>query len=530
MRKISLGACFGIFIASSIILSGCSCLKNSKSHLSINMSDDPRSLDPREVRLLSNINLIKHMYEGLVEENAATGEITPALAKSYSVSDDGKVYTFYLKEISWSNGDPLVAADFIRSWEQVMTHEVTGVYGFAFDAIKNAKKVFNGEADIKDIGFYAQDEKTLVIELEKPNSYFLKLLSLPIFFPVHHSLRECKNALPVSTGAFYLKDMKPKQSLRLEKNPLYYNQDKVSTESITVYFIPDRNTASLMFNQGKLNWQGPPWGETIPLESMSSLRKNGNLMSYEVAGTSWITFNTRKFPFNHEKLRQSLALALDKEALVSTIFVDNRQPASHLLPQNIHTYPESATSFTSKEQKQLLAKKLFQEALEELSISESELEKHQFIFSAGSSISSLLVQLIREQWKHTLGFTIPIAGKEFATVQSELASGQFSISTGGWFADFSDPMAFLSIFAHPSGIPPYAIDHQEFLAILDAANHEKDPEKRSELISQAALYLESLHIIEPIYHDALNFAVNKKMSNLGISSTGLVDLRYVSAS
>lgn len=107
------------------------------------MRDDPRSLDPREVRLLSNINLIRHIYEGLVQENTHTGEIEPALAEHYFISEDGMQYTFQLRQAYWSNGDPLTATDFIDSWKQVVTHEVGGVYHFAFDPIKNAKKFLN---------------------------------------------------------------------------------------------------------------------------------------------------------------------------------------------------------------------------------------------------------------------------------------------------------------------------------------------------------------------------------------------------
>ncbi|WP_348664090.1 peptide ABC transporter substrate-binding protein [Chlamydia vaughanii] len=526
MRKISMGIFLGILISSSLTLNGCKKFRGSQDQLSISMRDEPRSLDPREVRLLSDINLIKHIYEGLVQENTLTGAIEPALAERYSLSDDGKTYTFHLRQAFWSNGDPIIADDFISSWKQVVNHEVTGVYQFAFDPIKKAEKNPLGNAS-EQAGFYAKDDKTLVIELQEPTSHFLKLLSLPIFFPVHKNQRNSKIALPIANGAFYPKKIKHKQWMQLEKNPYYYDQKQVKTQEITVHFIPDANTASLLFNQGKLHWQGPPWGERIPSEALSRLEKKGNLQTFEVAGTSWITFNINKFPLNHTKLRKALALALDKESLVSTIFLDRAQPARHLLPSSIHTYP--VLTLPSKEQRKHLAKKLFQEALEELNICAKDLESHSLVFPAGSSASAMLVQLIREQWKDILGFTISIAGKEFALLQSELASGQFSVSTGGWFADFSDPMAFLTIFAHPSGVPPYILENKDFVSLLATIQKENDQKKRQELISQASLYLESVHIIEPIYHDAFNFALNKKLSNLGFSPTGVVDFRYVKA-
>ncbi len=461
----------------------------------------------------------------MVQENILSGNIEPALAESYSLSEDGLTYIFKLKPAFWSNGDPLKAEDFIESWKQVATQEVSGIYAFAFNPIKNLRKIQEKQLSIDHLGVSAPNESTLIITLESPTSHFLKLLALPVFFPVHKSQRSLSSkSLPVASGAFYPKKIKQKQWIRLSKNPYYYNQSKVETETITIHFIPDANTAAKLFNQGKLNWQGPPWGERIPQETLSNLESKGHLHSFDVAGTSWLTFNIHKFPLNNMKLREALACALDKEALVSTLFLGRAKTANHLLPTNIHSYPES-------QQQKILnckayAKKLFKEALEELQITAKDLEHLNLIFPVSSSASSLLVQLVREQWKETLGFSIPIIGKEFAFLQADLASGNFSLATGGWFADFADPMAFLTIFAYPSGVPPYAINQKDFLEILQNIEHEQDPQKRSKLVSEASLYLETFHIIEPIYHDAFQFAMNKKLSNLGVSPTGVVDFRY----
>lgn len=527
MRKISLGVCCGTLLIASLVGTGCSRFRHSNEQIFINMRDDPRSLDPREVRLLSNINLIKHIYEGLVQENTSTGEIEPALAESYSLSNDGMRYTFRLRQTQWSNGDPLTAEDFIDSWKQVVRREVGGIYLFAFDPIQNVKKATQNECSLDEVGFYAEDSRTLVITLDSPTSHFLKLLSLPIFFPVHRQQREGKDSLPVTNGAFYLKKFKAKQWMHLEKNPYYYNHDQVNSQAIVVHFIPDANTAALLFNQGKLHWQGPPWGERIPTEALAYLKSQGNLLTFEVAETSWITFNINKFPFSYPKLRKALALALDKHALVSAAFLNRVQPAIHLLPTNIHTYP--VPDRPPQEYNRNLAKKLFMEAIQELDITSKDLENYTLTFPSSSVAHALLVQLIREQWKDVLGFTISIAGKEFPVMQQELTSGQFSLAMGEWFADFSDPMAFLSIFSYPSGIPPYSINHESFLALLKTIQHECNRQKRSELISQAALYLESLHIIEPIYHDAFHVALNKKFANVRLSPTGIVDFRYINS-
>ncbi|ANH78956.1 Oligopeptide ABC transporter, periplasmic oligopeptide-binding protein OppA [Candidatus Chlamydia sanziniae] len=489
------------------------------------MRDEPRSLDPRQVRTLSEMSLIKHIYEGLVQENPLTGMLEPALAESYSLSENKTTYTFKLKDIFWSNGDPITSEDFIASWKQVINQEVSGVYAFAFNLIKNVQKIQEGTLPINEIGCYTPNATTLVITLEAPTSHFLKLLALPVFFPVHKTQRHSNSqALPIASSAFYPKTIKHKQWLKLAKNPRYYNHNQVKTQSITIHFISDSNTAALLFNQRKLNWQGPPWGDRIPIEALSTLQSQGHLHSFDVAGTSWLTFNVNKFPLNYVKLREALSLALNKEALVSTIFLDRGKPAHHLLPTNIHPYPESDQQNTKQRRTQ--AKQLFEEALQELHLSPKDLEHHSLVFSAGSSANSLLVQLIREQWREIFGFTLPIASKEFSLLQADLAAGNFSLAIGGWFADFTDPMAFLSIFTHPSGIPPYAINHESFLHLMKTIEQEMNPKTRELLVSQASLYLETFHIIEPLYHDVFHFALNKKLVNVGVSPTGSVDFRY----
>ncbi|EPP35542.1 bacterial extracellular solute-binding s, 5 Middle family protein [Chlamydia ibidis] len=489
------------------------------------MKDDPRSLDPREVRLLSDINLIKHLYEGLVQEIPGTEILEPALAKSYEISQDRKTYTFKLREAFWSNGDRIQAQDFVDSWKQIITEEISSIYTFALSPIKNVNNIQKGLAELDSVGFYAKDDTTIIIELEEATAHFLQLLALPIFFPVHKTQRQRSPNLPITTSAFYPKKIKQKQWLKLAKNPHYYNKDKVSTQRITIHFIPDPNTAALMFNQGKLHWQGPPWGQPIPKETLAHLQSKGHLHSFDVLGTSWLTFNVNTPPLNHIKLRKALSLAIDKNALVSTIFLDKAKPTDHLLPRNLHTYP--ASNIMSQQERVRLAKQLFQEALQELGICSKDLENLSIIFPSTSPTNALLVQMIREQWKETLGFVIPIFGKEFSVLQSDLSSGNFFLATGGWFADFPDPMAFLTIFADPFGIAPYVIHQKEFQNLIHTIQKETDPQKRAIMISEAALYLEKFHIIEPIYHDAIQCAFHRKLNNLGFSSTGVVDFRYI---
>ncbi|AAF39319.1 peptide ABC transporter substrate-binding protein [Chlamydia muridarum str. Nigg] len=516
MRKVSVGICLLIALATAI--TGCSKSSSNKSNhsssnqsVSVSMKDDPRTFDPREVRLLSDINLIHHLYEGLVQETPS-GEVFPALAESFFLSEDKKTYTFHLKKALWSNGDLITAHDFVRSWNDVLQNRIASIYSFAFLPIDLSK----------DCGFFAKDNHTLVINLHTPTPHFLKLLTLPVFYPVHpeHQIRNEAKALPISTGAFCLKEKKDRRWLKLEKNPYYYNKEQVAIQEIHIHVIPDQQTASALFKQGKLDWQGLPWGHSIPQEALATANKRRTPQSFDISGTSWLTFNTSKVPFSHPKLRQALSLVLNKEALASPTFV---KPAKHLLPTHLHTYPEQPTY--KQQEAVILAKTLLQEALTDLNMTIKDLEKCPLIFSATSSVNSQMAQMMRDQWRRILGITFPICGKEYALLQNDLTTNTFFMSINGWFADFSDPLAFLSVFSS-KGIKPYALQDPLFDQLILSIETEKDPRKRISLISEASLYLEKQNIIEPLYHDVFHYAANNKLSFVRLHPSGLVDMRY----
>lgn len=527
MYKTPMGKCF---IASALAILSLFCLgcstSDSKpsSQLAINIKESPRSLDPREVRLLSDMSLVKHLYEGLVQENPRTGDIELAIAQSYTVSDDGKTYTFHLKPTYWSNGDPLTADDFIQSWLDIATNKVQSIYAFALNPIVNVPQVREGSVSADMIGLSQLDERTLQIRLQAPLNYFLKLLALPIFYPVHHSQRTPSlHTTLISNGAFTLHPTENKNHLLLKKNPYYYEKDRVQMEAIKVFCIPDAHTAALFFNRNIIHWQGPPWGKQIPKEILHQLKTSGELQTADVAGTSWLTFNVHCEPFNHQKLRKALAYAINLEDLSAGLSLHAIKPAYHLFPSPIFNV---AGAEEPQESRIHMAQQLFQEALEELHLSPKDLEKHPILFSNASQINALLAQLIQKQWKDTLGFTAPMISKESALIQSDLTHKQFSLAISGWFADFLDPMTFLSIFSYPSGLPTYAIKDPTFMHLLRKIQEEPIAEQRLQWISEASAYLEQQCIIQPLYYEVFQFAKHKCLVDFHLSPTGIADLRY----
>ena len=194
-----------------------------------------------------------------------------------------------------------------------------------------------------------------------------------------------------------------------------------------------------------------------------------------------------------------------------------------MLPNHLHSYPEQPSY---KQQEAIaLAKTLLQEALAELNMTVKDLEKCPLTFSATSTVNSQIAQMMRDQWRRTLGIMFPICGKEYALLQNDLNTNTFFMSIGGWFADFSDPLAFLSVFSS-KGVKPYALEDPQFDQLILSIETERDPLKRDALISEASLYLEKQNVIEPLYHDVFHYTANNKLSFVRLHPSGVVDMRY----
>nr|CRI42323.1 Oligopeptide ABC transporter, periplasmic oligopeptide-binding protein OppA [Chlamydia pneumoniae] len=520
---------FAVFISTLwLITSGCSPSQSSKGIFVVNMKEMPRSLDPRKTRLIADQTLMRHLYEGLVEEHSQNGEIKPALAESYTISEDGTRYTFKIKNILWSNGDPLTAQDFVSSWKEILKEDASSVYLYAFLPIKNARAIFDDTESPENLGVRALDKRHLEIQLETPCAHFLHFLTLPIFFPVHETLRNYSTSfeeMPITCGAFRPVSLEKGLRLHLEKNPMYHNKSRVKLHKIIVQFISDANTAAILFKHKKLDWQGPPWGEPIPPEISASLHQDDQLFSLPGASTTWLLFNIQKKPWNNAKLRKALSLAIDKDMLTKVVYQGLAEPTDHILHPRLYpgTYPERKR----QNERILEAQQLFEEALDELQMTREDLAKETLTFSTFSFSYGRICQMLREQWKKVLKFTIHIVGQEFFIIQKNFLEGNYSLTVNQWTAAFIDPMSYLMIFANPGGISPYHLQDSHFQTLLIKITQEHKKHLRNQLIIEALDYLEHCHILEPLCHPNLRIALNKNIKNFNLFVRRTSDFRFI---
>ena len=186
--------------------------------LNIMLETEVQSLDPQVATDGTSFEVIADYTDGLMQMDA-DGAAVPAIAETYDISEDGKTYTFHLRDAKWSNGEAVTAADFVFGWQRAVDPATASEYSYMLSDIGqvvNAAEIIAGEKPVTDLGVTAVDDKTLEVQLNVPVSYFLSLMYFPTFYPVNEAFyNTCKDTFGtspdtvLSNGAFKLTDYQP---------------------------------------------------------------------------------------------------------------------------------------------------------------------------------------------------------------------------------------------------------------------------------------------------------------------------------
>ncbi|NLC04338.1 MAG: peptide ABC transporter substrate-binding protein, partial [Tissierellia bacterium] len=226
---------------------------------------DVPTLDPQLMNSIPSATIGYHIFDGLMRNHV--GEIKPGVAERYEMSDDGKVYTFYLREDAiWSDGEPITAYDYQYALRRLVDPATASDYSFLVTTlIKNAGKINGGEMPVEELGVTAIDDKTLEIELVNAAGYFLSMTSMSQLCPVREDMVEkygkdfaADAEKNVYSGPFIVKEWKHEDRLILAKNPNYWDKDAIKLDEVHVLVVPDAMTAVAMFEQGDLDQVNVP--------------------------------------------------------------------------------------------------------------------------------------------------------------------------------------------------------------------------------------------------------------------------------
>lgn len=487
--------------------------------LRMNLGADPTTFDPAlNVDFLTSA-LIRQMFDGLVrlDENDQPVE---AVASKIDISEDGKTYTFTLRESEWSNGDPVTAGDFAYAWFRILNPETGSGSTYTFYLIENAKDYFEGKAKAEDVGIKVIDDHQLEVTLEYPAPYFLELLSGSHFMPVNQKVVEENEKWAddpgtlVTNGPFKLDSYKIKDEVVLVKNDKYWDSDVVNLDKVEFVVIEDNNTSLDMFNTDKLDWVGAPLGG-LPSDALVSLQDEGKLKTKPSAHASVIMFHLDKEPFNNESIRKAFSLAVNRQDITDHILQGGQQPALGLIPTTMQLNPDGFFKDHDVEE----AKKLLDKGMKELGMKELPPLTYLYI---SSDTGHDIAQAVQAQIKDALGVEITLESLEakvFFDMQFE-EGNDHHLSFGGWTADFNDPMDFLHSY-----LVTELWENKEYDTLLKEAQNEPDTKKRDEILLQAEQMLMDEMPIIPLYFGSNNWVQSEKVEGTYMTSISHFDLK-----
>lgn len=495
--------------------------ETGKKILRTNNSSEPGSLDPALAQGTHESWILENCFEGLMtfDEN---GNLVEGMAESYEVSEDGLTYTFHLRDgIKWTNGDPVTAQDFEYSWKRALAPETAANYASILYYIKGGEAYNTGKATADDVLVKALDDKTLEVTLEAPAAYFLELTAFYTYFPVNKNVAESNPdwakdpSTYVCNGPFKLVEWKHNDQVVLEKNPDYYNADKIKLDGIDLDILEDQNTA----------WQKYQGGEydllvDVPTSVVNEL-KTKNDPELEIGlqvGTYYYNVNPKVKPFNNAKVRRALSIALDRQTIVDRVTMGGQIPATGVVPpgmkdENGNDFRESVGNLIEYNPEE--AKKLFEEGLKEEGMTVQDFNNAGFVLLYNTSEShKKIAQAAQEMWRTTLGIEIGLENVEFQVKLDREQSGDYQISRAGWIGDFMDPLTFLDLWWSDSAFNDVKYNNPQYDELIKTAKSTNDQKVRMEAMKKAEkMLMEDMPVI-PVYFYTQPYTVKPNVTGI----------------
>ena len=294
---------------------------------------EPSSLDPALATDLVGLKLIMHLFEGLVIYDPVDARPRPGVAERWDVSPDGRVYTFHLRAATWSNGDPVTAGDFAYAWRRALDPKTASSYAYRLYELAGAREIASGTAPPDSLGVRAIDDRTLEVRLVHRAPYFLELLCLHIYMPVHrptvekHGKDWTRVENMVANGPYRMIEERLKVRKVFEKSPTYRDAANVKLGKFSVLMGDDLETAFRMYEGGQCHWL-----YSVPLPLVPAVLGRPDSHKNKINGTLFYVFNVKKKPLDDVRVRRALSLVLDRERIVTYILSGGGTAATRLTP------------------------------------------------------------------------------------------------------------------------------------------------------------------------------------------------------
>ncbi len=481
--------------------------------LAVSIGVDPETMDPTFNSASDAGSMIIHAFEGLMTYQP-DGSFGPGQAESYTISEDGLVYTFKLYEgLTWSNGDPLTANDFVYSWQRAVDPAAAAPYIELFKYIDGYEEAIAG--DPSALAVVAVDDTTLEVTLQYPTAFFEALVAFPTYMPLHQGTIEANDEAwatspetYISNGAFTITEWIPGQHIKMTKNANYHNADSIVLDTLTFALMADENAAYSAYQSGDILAL-----KNIPINEIPSLQDNPEYYLDPLVGTYYLNFNHSVEGLDNQMVREAMILAVDRVYISEVAMNNTYAPATNFVGPGFPDptggeFHEKTTYYNNDDYAANVeaAKALLEEAGypggEGLPV---------FVYKTNPDGAHIPVAEALQQMWGDIGINIEIQTEEWGTFTASRRNDEFDIARNGWVGDYFDPTTLLDLMISTNGNNDGGYNNPEFDAIMNEVVSILDPEERFAKLHEAESMLVADSAIIPIAYYSDFYLFSEKM-------------------
>jgi len=432
----------------------------------------PRSLDPATAHS-GAYGPIGAIFSGLVTLNSDL-QVQPELAAGWDVSEDGTLYTFYIRpDAQFHDGRPVTAQDIVYSWERAASPDLGSDTALTYlGDIVGLEEVMTGQSEHIS-GLQAINDHTLQVRIDAPKVYFLSKLTYPVSFVIdkENVKKSDWEHSPNGTGAFTLQEWKDDEYLILSRYDSYYGEGPSVDH---VVYLMGAGIPFSMYEKGEIDLVGVGGGNLERVQDPNNPLHQDLLIGVDMC-TSYVGFDNSQAPFDDPLVRQAFSYALDKERIIEGLFMGDALAADGPLPPGMPGYTGNLEgySYDPEKARELLAQAGYADP--------STFPPVTFNTSGYGGVGPYVTSLI-SMWQETLGITIEPVLLDPYLFLDELYSGNTGdIFVSGWCADYPDPENFLDLLFHSASQQNLvAYNNPDVDALLEEARIKPDVTARME--------------------------------------------------
>lgn len=464
--------------------------KKAEKQLAVQIGPNPETIDPALNSAVDGGNMILHLFEGLLTIDKDE-QIAEGCAEKWEQSEDGLTWTFTLRDgLKWSDGSDLTANDFVYSWKRVCDPKTAAPYAeTVLGMVKGYADAIAGNTDALAVS--APDDKTFVVELSYPCTYFDSLAAFATLSPVQQKTVEDNGDAWataadtfISNGPFYITEWVPDSHITVSKNPNYWNADAIKLDSIKFVLMEDANAAYSAYKNGEVLMI-----KDVPTEEIPSLKDSDEFHIDPLAGTYYLSLNDAKEPFTNVNVRKALSLAIDRDYVANEIMQGTYSPAYNFMGPGWVDTDGSEFMKNANGGKTYISEDFEANLAEAKKLMEAEGYSKDNMLKFTYSTNDMgyhkpVAEYLQQAWAE-IYVDLKVEVVEWSSFTPMRRQGQYDASRNGWVCDYTDPSNMIELLYSTNGNNDGKFKDADFDAAIDESRTTVDPVKRSAALHKA---------------------------------------------